>query len=441
MTGLSLTMKEWQVLSPASTSLLQGVSFGADERARHLAEQLTRFGQLQITELASGLAINSTSFVGRVQLGPLQVTIEPKLKGAPLLQLLRYAYTLRPLNLLPLTVYGMATHSFHDLLIHQLATEVAELLARGLQRGYQRTAETLTNPRGQIDFAAYPRVMATGQAQLPCIHFPRSQDSALNRLLYAGLTFAGALTQDHALRGQLRRLGKLLDGAITPTPLSWELLKAAKRQVDRQTIAYQPALTLIELLLHAQGMAFDDAEPGTPLPGLLFDMNRLYQALLSRFLRENLLDYQVVDEYSIREMLAYVPAYNPKKRQAPTPRPDFVLLAGGKVVQILDAKYRDLWEQPLPREMLYQLVIYALSQGQGTQAVILYPTMDTTARDARIAISEPVGGMARAHVILRPVHLLAVAQLLAESESLATQRKRQALARFWVFGEETKDDQ
>jgi hypothetical protein len=42
--------------------------------------------------------------------------------------------------------------------------------------------------------------------------------------------------------------------------------------------------------------------------------------------------------------------------------------------------------------MLYQLALYALSQRPGAEAVILYPIMSAAARDARIALREPVFG-------------------------------------------------
>lgn len=59
-------------------------------------------------------------------------------------------------------------------------------------------------------------------------------------------------------------------------------------------------------------------------------------------------------------MIAYVPKHNPRRRQPPTPRPDFVLMGSPKPAAILDARYRDLWERSLPGEMLSQLAIYAM---------------------------------------------------------------------------------
>lgn len=128
--------------------------------------------------------------------------------------------------------------------------------------------------------------------------------------------------------------------------------------------------------------------------------------------------------------MAYLPGKNPRKRRAPVPRPDFAILKGGQVEVLLDAKYRDLWEQPLPREMLYQLAFYAFSQGRGGRAVILYPTMATAAHEAVIGLGE------RAQVVLRPVYLEVLAGALSQEPSVESRRRE--LAQQLVFGEDAE---
>jgi len=58
----------------------------------------------------------------------------------------------------------------------------------------------------------------------------------------------------------------------------------------------------------------------------------------------------------------------------------------------MDAKSRDLWENSLPRDMLYQLSVYVLSHQKGSTAAILYPTTASTASRSLIEIREPSSG-------------------------------------------------
>jgi 5-methylcytosine-specific restriction enzyme subunit McrC len=95
------------------------------------------------------------------------------------------------------------------------------------------------------------------------------------------------------------------------------------------------------------------------LPGFLFDMNRVFQALISRYLQDHLDSYEMYDEHRVFSTIRQT--RNPLKRYAPVQKPDFVVRRQGKLVAILDAKYRDLWHHSLPREMLYQLALYALA--------------------------------------------------------------------------------
>ncbi len=265
----------------------------------------------------------------------------------------------------------------------------------------------LTHPRGRIDFVGYLQVASRAGVALPCVHHPRSEDTSINRALHGGLEMAAGMTLDHELSGHVRRLAKNFAASVTPRKLDAAGFDEAWRSLDRRTSAYQPALTLIKMLLNTQGAALTDSASSIAAAGFLFDMNRFFQALLSRFLGENLDGCEVQDEKILRGVFAYDLANNPRSCSPPKLRPDFLVLRNQRVVAVLDAKYRDLWERNLPREMLYQLALYAMGQDSvERRATILYPTLDGAARQQVILVKDPLRGAAKAQVILRPVNLL-----------------------------------
>jgi 5-methylcytosine-specific restriction enzyme subunit McrC len=427
-----VSLQEWQRAGP--DELGRDVAL-ADNRVRAAAEELTRSRRLEVLELHRGLEIRARSYVGRVRLGDLEVTVTPKVGGVTLVRLFRYAFRLRDLKLMESADYASTDRLLVDLLVAQLHGEARELFSRGLNRRYLRTEGLLASPRGRIDISALTRRAGQVEAGLPCIHHPRLQDNTLNRTLVAGLRLGGRAAGSSELRAACHRLASLMAEDVGSVPLTASLLLAARRSLNRLVAAYRPALTVIELLYEAQGLSLDAAAPESParLPGFLFDMNRFFQALLSRFLRENLRGFELKDEYEILQMMRYLPHDNPRKRLSPRPRPDFAVISDRRLVALLDAKYRDLWEYKLPREMLYQLAIYALSQGEGARATILYPTVASAAPDQVLELSDPVVGKGRGFVVLRGVQLLELAQALA-GDGEAERRRRAELARWMVFG-------
>ena len=432
MTRSVIQLTEWETREPEQGSPLWGMDLS---EGRAVAEELTRKGQLEVLELVRGVELRAFSWVGWVQLGQLTVTIQPKIPGAPFLRLLRYAYGLRRPPVTDPALYGKERRTFQDLVARQLAFEVGELIARGLHRDYRRETAELAVPRGRIDFQRYVVAAGGGRASLPCAHHPRTRETILNRVLLAGTLLAARATDDVELRAQLRRLGRALDIDWPPPRLNWDTLERARRSIDRRTRAYEPALNLICLLMEGFGISLNDGAEGLWLPGFLFDMNRFFQALVSRFLRENLEGYTVRDEQRLKGMFTYAPRGNPRKRFAPTPRPDFAIFSGTDIASLLDAKYRDLWTQNLPREMLYQLAVYALSRsGDYRQAVILYPTLAGGAIDQTIVLKEPVEGAEKARIVLRPVELLELEGHVSAPPSVERRRRRAALAKRLVFG-------
>ncbi len=432
--SVSITLSEWETLSPDTCPALADLFLDQDPRTRRVVDALNASQKLKLTELRDGIEISSFSHVGRIRIGKLQITILPKLKTSSLLRLLRYAFGFRRLKLISESTHLLDQCGFEDLLISQLNAEAHELIARGLQKNYIRLDDRLASPRGRIDINRLSLDGGTVTATLPCQHYPRTEDTFINQLLMSGLRFAGSLASIIDLRRESRKLASLMEEQVSAIKLSASVLDRFEREKNRLTAAYNPAMSIIRLLFEGQGIVLEGRKSTQTLPGFMFDMNAFFQTLLSRFLADNLSNYYVKDELRLKGMMRYHPKFNPQGKSAPTPRPDYAIMSQNQVVALLDAKYRDLWEKPLPSKILYQLVVYAVSQTERPQSAILYPTTDVLAKEARIDVNDPVFGKRIGQVCLRPVNLNRIEELVS-TDTAAARREKVTMASLLAFGE------
>ncbi|HEU5118254.1 MAG TPA: hypothetical protein VFT74_16670, partial [Isosphaeraceae bacterium] len=235
MTVASIRLVEWQTLLPTSGSPTEGLDLGNDPAVRDLARRLSEARMLEVQELRTGLSVRSTSFVGQVRLGEVEVTVSPKLRSETLLTLLRYAYGLRNLQLLSTTTQNTQEFGFHDILVWQLVEEAQELVARGLKRAYVRRPEPLASPRGRIDFQAMAGRGSQVEATLPCVHHRRDQDRLINQVLLAGLRMSASLASDRSLRLRAGRLAERPGETVSPIRLDRQVFRRLSGEMDRTT--------------------------------------------------------------------------------------------------------------------------------------------------------------------------------------------------------------
>jgi len=423
----TIKLQEWEVKGPGNCKELAG-RFDYPPATQDLIDGLNKSGLIEISQLHNGLQLRARSHVGRVQIGGFSVAILPKIAGSSMLQLMRYAYGFRQLKLIRESDQLLGESGLEDLLVYRLNAEAQDILSRGLVRKYVSTSQRLATPRGRIDQNRIARDGGVYSATLPCQHFPRIENTILNQVLMAGLRLAASITRNLHLKRQARKLSGQLSERVSPIRLDRQILVQAGRHLNRLTNVYSSALSIITMLVESHGIVLEGKKTTLKLPGFLFDMNAFFQTLILRFLKENLPGVDVRSEHGLKGMLCYNLKYNPQGMSVPKPpRPDFAIIDKGNVTAILDAKYRDLWVKLLPREMLYQLVVYAISHPGLRQSSILYPTTDHSAREVRIDVSDPILGRPLGQVCLRPV-ILQVLEELVNSNTSAARRDRLELA-------------
>ena len=376
------------------------------------AEGANGVGAIQATLLHGGrLRVRTTSWVGRLQLGSVRLVVQPKINSEVLLDLARYGLGLRQLRLFGELPHTVSSLGFEELLVLQLVVEIEDIVSRGLHRAYVRRASELGSPRGRIDLERLASSGGVVRETLPCRYHERDADNLLNRVLLGGLGLGRSLTQASEVTTRLDRVVHAFD-QVQRIRLDPAVVSAAQRAVTRLTESYSASLTIVRLLVESQRTSLS-GPAGTTLRGFLFDMNRLFQAILGRFLRENLVDATLLEEKSLADVLSWQSGFNPNARRALRIRPDFAVVRRGQPTRILDAKYRDLNALGPTPEMTYQLALYAAANDGTHEATMLYPSLaDVPEQRIRVRTSDGRGDAMYAVVSLRGVNLLTLARLV-----------------------------
>lgn len=414
---LDVLLSEWQRKGPFPLSPRLRELLGPGTHGPGLAAVLG--DKLQLTCGFSGLEVSSTSYVGRIEYGPLRVSIDPKIATTTLTRMLRYVYGLTDLWQpdLPTSV-SVDQHGLQDILVELLVRELENLWRGGMPRVSRPRSDRVDAIRGRIDARALASKGVLIEALIPCTFFERSPDWHLNQVLLAGLRLARRVCQQPQLARRTERMARALEAGVKEPPvLTHADVTWARIALTRLTGNAAPALELIDLLLEGSGLAVKGPRE-LESTAFLFDMNMFYQRFLSRFLREHAEGMRVADEHTIRGLYRLSTTDETlKKRRPPAPRPDFALFGrDGSLRMYMDAKYRDLWNKSLPPSWMYQLTAYALASPNQV-SILLYPTISKAAHEEEIAIHDPVSDKLLGHVMLRPVDLELLGQLVGSSRN------------------------
>jgi 5-methylcytosine-specific restriction enzyme subunit McrC len=195
---LDVLLTEWERKGPFPLSPQLQELLGPGKHGPGVAALLG--DKLRLTPGFGGLEITATSYVGRVEAGPLRVTIHPKIATTTLARMIKYVYGLADLWQPDLsTAVALDQDGLQDLLVDMLVREVERMWRAGLPRVYRRKTDRLGAIRGRIQVEALARQGVLTEPRIPCSFFERTADWHLNQVLLAGLRLGRRVCTQPAL--------------------------------------------------------------------------------------------------------------------------------------------------------------------------------------------------------------------------------------------------
>ena len=365
------------------------------------AERLLEIGERRPGFCERGFrSIKLAQYCGLVSLGERMLEILPKVDdGAPaedcrgiLLNLLHES------TAFPLFRHLSAGHHLRqapllEVFIAAFFEEIAAIIRGGLLRQYQECADDIALVRGRIMLGRQFAVLANRSDRVACQFDELTADNAWNRFLKAALLVVRPWISKIELHRRWVELMAVFD-EVADVPMEPDALKGFR--IDRQATRYRTAIDWarwILSLLAPQLRAGDNTAPG-----LLFDMNLLFQSAVANALRRHYEDRHDVDVL-VQDTGTHLGAALEDQRKAFALRPDIVVRDRGRVVVVVDTKWKRLDAEPsagrgpAPSDV-YQMHAYA-SAYDCPSLTLVYPRHSDLFMDASLAYELSTTGPSR----------------------------------------------
>lgn len=358
-----LEIREWSCRDIPGITLT-----GRDLQTVQILEQSRR---VAIRPTASGVSIETGSYVGLVRLESLKLLIRPKfINDRDFFKMFAYAFHLNKIDLFEgYTRAPVASGYPTDFLFYCLVREIDKILTRGLLKRYREQVDLLTTLRGKVHFSRAMERYARGAVDLPCRYEDLTSDTLENRILLSALCLITPLISSPFLLHKARFLRELFTGIASLERNLGLLLKQLVQHGDRLNNYYHKAFQICYLIYDSLCFTFEGSSFAV-YPAFLFDMNNLFERFLGRLLQES-----APPEYEVLCQCSLGGYYNYKRKQISALIPDYQVRLDGKRSILADAKYKLYEESAVSPSDLYQLTVYSLA-GEAEKTMIYYPATE-----------------------------------------------------------------
>lgn len=299
---------------------------------------------------------------------------------------------------------GHGAESLLEIFIRLFAERLLAQTRCGLPRQYLGCEDDLPALRGRLDVARQFTLNAVRPDRLACRYDVLSHDIALMRVMAATVVSLGKRTRLPATRRSLDELRFVLaDVTLLPaSALPWDQVR-----IDRTSRSWESLFRLARLLMGREWQATGHDAHGPGGVSLLFPMEKLFEQAVAALLKRALAGWgtEVAAQGGLRHCLGDWAEDGPPTGGLFQTKPDILLRREGKVVAIIDTKWKRLSPDPLDRKHgvsqadVYQMMAYARVYGCD-RLMLLYPAQPGTG-----------GGMATRFGIHGGAEMLAVGRV------------------------------
>jgi len=321
-------------------------------------------------------SIQFAQYCGLVNLDGRMLEILPKLTEhrdpeqsvGILLRLLSYAREFSLFQHLP-AGHQLRPNRLLEVFISAFLDTISRIVHGGLLRQYREQEDDLRVVRGQIMFGRQLGALFNRPDVIACRFDDLTADNIWNQIIKAGLRAAGPWIMSLELN---RRWVELVSAFTEVDDVNFDRTIWNRLTWDRHAVRYRAAVEWARWILSLLSPSLQAGD--REAPGLLFDMNALFQSALTAILRRaaSATGLTVHGKGRSHHLASIVGT----DRQAFTLKPDLILERGGQVLAIGDTKWKRLQVRegflvPTPGDV-YQMHAYAAAYGCSDLALI-YP--------------------------------------------------------------------